>query len=287
MQLKELAKTNETVLITGETGTGKSRLAFEIHKISREDSTFNDLNISAIDSNFFNTTLFGYKKGAFTGATNNQEGFCQTTGNGTLFLDEIGDLNAREQVKILQLCEQKKFYPVGETKLKTFNGRLILATCIDLEKAVQEGRFREDLYYRLRYFHLHLRPLRKELELSEIIERELFKRKIFLTNRAKNTLMNYHWPGNYRELVNTLSYLKLLNKTVDLCDLPSWIKKAELKKNYRKSIEEFESDFLKEQFARNDGRVNQTARKLEMNKVTLIKKMKKYNIHDKNHKVVG
>lgn len=291
LSLKQIAMSHYPVLILGPSGAGKSTLASKLHKLSMNgDSEFKSINIGAMSENLFDSLLFGHKKGAFTGADRNQVGFCESVNNGTLFLDEIGDLSIEMQGKLLELCDHQKFYKLGDPTIKKFKGRLIFATNKNLEQKVKKGEFREDLYYRLRFLQIELEPLRDLSNCVEIIYSECRKRKLVFTDKAWNALVNYTWPGNYRELKQTLAYLELYNQVIDIGQLPLWLKSSSEMieiKSYQNAINSFEYSFLKKNYLKNKGKLNQTARNLEMNKVTLISKLKKYDIPNEYKKMTN
>ena len=295
MQLKDLQNTILPILILGETGTGKSHLAKEI---ACSSSRFLQLNIASLNSNVFESELFGHVKGAFSGALNNREGFCERIGEGSLFIDEIGELSLEMQTKILTLLDERIFYPVGSSTPKEFKGRLIFATNRDLQQMVFDGEFREDLFYRLRLIMQELTPLREEPSLFQIIlevinnMRLKYKRHVLFKDDALELLASYDWPGNYRELNNTIEVLFLENKLkISKSDLPNWVKKETIRINsrselpsYYNAIEIFEREFFYTLLERNQGKINQSAQVSGISKVTLISKLKKYGINRKEFK---
>lgn len=281
-----------TILITGETGTGKTVRAREIHfKSLRKNRPFIHVNIAAISENLFESELFGYKKGAFTGATTDKEGLLDSVNGGTLFLDEIGELNLQQQAKLLTVLEQKEYFPVGGIKTKKFNGSIIYATNKNLDKLVREGKFREDLYFRIRVNQIELRPLRESENIFEAVIGELnsLKAKYNIKSLFKaeviSLLAAYNWPGNYRELNSTIKVLLSLNKEkIEVEDLPSWIvgsiveERAKCDDTYRHRLEEFEKALFLKIMQKNKGGVNKSAIDLNISKGTLISKLRKYGI---------
>lgn len=206
--IETIAKTDLPVLITGETGTGKELFANAIHRISRRPGKFVRLNIASENSNIIGDTLFGHSKGGFTGAVTNRKGLIETAENGTLFLDEIGDLSIDNQVKLLHILQERKYYQIGSDIEKVTNTRFIFATNRDIEKLVENGYFRKDLYYRLKYHHINIPPLRERKEdipilVDYFLEKacKIFnKKKPFIPKEFYYVLRNYDFPGNIREL---------------------------------------------------------------------------------------
>lgn len=191
----------------GETGVGKELAAETIHKVSGRSGRFVPVNVAGLDENMFSDTLFGHKRGAFTGAITDRKGLVESASEGTLFLDEIGDLPMGSQVKLLRLLQQKEYYPLGADRTSKSNARILTATNQNLEKAVKEGRFRSDLYYRLRTHSIHLSPLRDRKEDIPLLLRHFVKKYCDENNRSNPyvpteldvLLRNYHFPGNIRE----------------------------------------------------------------------------------------
>ncbi|MBB5173319.1 sigma-54-dependent transcriptional regulator [Texcoconibacillus texcoconensis] len=211
--IQRVANQNVTVLLQGESGTGKSRCAQAIHLESdRADEPFVKVNCAAIPSQLLESELFGYQKGAFTGATQNQKGKFEVADGGTLFLDEIGDITMELQAKLLQVTQEKTFYPLGSNEEKKVDVRIIAATNRDLSEMVQKGDFREDLYYRLNIIGIHLPPLRERPDdiplLAEQVAKQLESehgRSYTIEQGLMSALTNYSWPGNIRELHNAFS----------------------------------------------------------------------------------
>ena len=224
-QVRQVAPTTATVLITGETGTGKEKVAQTLHHLSpRRDKPFIKVNCSALPANLIESELFGHVKGAFTGAGAARKGRFELADGGTLFLDEIGDLPLELQPKLLRALQEKEIDPLGSEKPRKVDVRVIAATNSDLHKAVDEGRFREDLYYRLSVFPLHLPPLRQRPRDIEALAR-LFLERIAkehrrpapaLTEPAMERLRAYGWPGNARELQNVLERAVILSTGPEL-----------------------------------------------------------------------
>ncbi len=218
--INQVAKSDATVLIRGESGTGKELAAHAIHMNSlRSDKPFIKVNCAALPESIIESELFGHEKGAFTNAINKRIGRFELADNGTIFLDEIGDLTPATQVKLLRVLQEKEFERVGGSKTHSINVRVIAATNRPLEKLIAENRFREDLYYRLNVFPIHLPPLRDRRS-DVMLLTDYFTEKYSKTNGkpikristpAIELLMSYHWPGNVRELENCIERAVLLS----------------------------------------------------------------------------
>ena len=206
--IKKVAPTDSTVLILGESGTGKELVASSIHANSeREDKTFIKLNCAAIPEELLESELFGHEKGAFTGATKFKPGKFDMANGGTLFLDEIGDMPFNLQAKVLRILQEQEFYRVGGSRTIKVDVRIIASTNKNLEKMVQEGTFREDLFYRLNVFTLHLPPLRERKEDIPLLVDYFLQnapKKVEISSVALQMLVVFGWPGNIRELQNTI-----------------------------------------------------------------------------------
>ncbi len=206
-------KSQDTVLIRGESGTGKELIAQALHDLSpRKDKQFVAINCGAINSNLLESELFGHKKGSFTGANTDKVGQLKVAGGGTVFLDEIGDMPLSLQVKLLRFLQEGTITPVGETKPIKVNVRVIAATHVDLEKAIEEGTFREDLFYRLNVLRLNLLPLRERVEdieplILHFMEKHPQGKGKKILYKTIQYLKSYEWKGNIRELENTIANL--------------------------------------------------------------------------------
>ncbi len=238
----KISSVNTTVLITGETGVGKNAIAERIHQLSdRNEKSFIHINCGAIPESLIESELFGYKKGAFTGATNTGKvGLVKIADKGTLFLDEISELPLHLQPKLLQLLQNKSYLPVGETKLQEVNIRIIAASNQDLYKMAQQGTFRTDLYYRLNILPIQVPPLRERQEdifpllihFLNKFNRLHNKSRTFSTDLI-DLLQVYEWPGNIRELENLVERLVITSKNNEICfnDLPEKIKEKNKEKD--------------------------------------------------------
>ena len=227
--IKKVAPSDATVLILGESGTGKELVATSIHENSlRKSKPFIKLNCAAIPAELLESELFGHEKGAFTGATKFKPGKFDMADEGTLFLDEIGDMPLKLQSKILRVIQEKEFYRVGGSSTVKVDVRFIASTNQNLEKMVQEGAFREDLYYRLNVFTLHLPPLRERKEdIPLLVDRFLnnLPKKVDISSIALQMIMAYSWPGNIRELQNVIESAAVIaeNGFIEPAQLPGSI----------------------------------------------------------------
>lgn len=302
MNISVIENTKEPVLILGATGTGKSVLAKRIHNCStNSEQKFIHLNIASVSHGLFESTLFGHCRGSFTGAILDKPGFCEVVGRGTLFIDEIGELSLEKQAKLLTLIDERSYYPVGSTVQKKYLGRLIFATNKDLDLMVKKREFREDLLYRIRFFSIKLKELHEQVDKEKIIINEIEKlrknlgrEKLNFSCKAIDQILNYTWPGNYRELENTLKYLYYLNKNdIHQNDLPEWLSsqyssRRELKESkYYDALRTFEKAYLENQLKKFRGKINLTAQMIGISKVTLISKLKKYDINRSNYKLLS
>jgi len=210
--VERISPTRATVLLCGESGVGKDMIARAIHHHSpRKDKPFVKINCTAIPENLMESELFGYEKGAFTGANTSKPGKFEQANTGTVFLDEIGDVPPSVQVKLLRVLQEREFERLGSNKTLHTDVRVIAATNVDLREALEQGTFREDLFYRLNVVPINIPPLRERKDDIPYLA-DYFARKFVgeLTERAIERLMNYHWPGNVRELENVIERSVLL-----------------------------------------------------------------------------
>ncbi|MCB0365200.1 MAG: sigma-54-dependent Fis family transcriptional regulator [Bdellovibrionaceae bacterium] len=297
--IERVAESDSTVLITGESGTGKELVAKAIHFNSpRATKPFIPINCGAIPSELLESELFGHVKGAFTGAIANRIGRFEMAEGGTLFLDEIGDMSANLQVKLLRVLQERTFEPVGSTKTITANVRVVAATNANLEKAVEEGRFREDLYYRLNVIPIgipSLRERRSDIPLLVHHFMEQFnkgrERKLSgMAPEAMEVLYSYPWPGNIRELENLVERLTILKGEgiVGLSDLPikyqsrgsvqtnpEKIEIPESGMDFNSAVDGFENALILRALEKTGWNRNQAAILLRLNRTTLVEKIKK------------
>lgn len=238
-----------TVLIRGESGTGKEMVAKAIHAQSkRKEHNFVPVNCAAIPDDLLESELFGYIKGAFTGATSNKPGRIQYADGGTLFLDEIGDMKSSLQAKLLRVLQEKEFEPVGAFKPISVDTRILAATHCDLEQLVKEGTFREDLYYRLSVIPINIPSLKDRTEdiqllINSFIDTYVIKRgkeKFTFSPPAKSALIYYDWRGNVRELENLIQHMSILfsKKVIQLSDLPEKFHNVEVPAEPANSLQE-------------------------------------------------
>jgi sigma-54-specific transcriptional regulator len=235
--IEKIAPSEATVLITGETGTGKELVARHVHALSnRREANFVAINCGAFSETLIESELFGYERGAFTGALQGKPGWFEAANGGTLFLDEIGDLPMPMQVKLLRVLQEREVVRLGSRNPIPINVRLIAATNVDLAEAVRAGRFREDLYFRLQVISLPLQPLRErpgDIQpltkhfLQSYTKRLQLQGEVALTADAEQALLSYPWPGNIRELENVIHRALLVcqNSVVEARDLalPGWL----------------------------------------------------------------
>lgn len=215
-----VAAANSSILIQGETGSGKGVLARWLYRNGvRSREAFVDLNCAGLSRELLESELFGYQKGAFTGALTNKIGFLEAANHGTLFLDEVGDMDSSVQAKILKVVEEKRFYRLGDVQERRVDVQIIAATHRDLKKLAEEEKFRSDLYFRISTLRLRIPSLRERPEDIPILANKLLEQMVFrsrvgllqISDRARAALQNYHWPGNIREMRNVLERAAILS----------------------------------------------------------------------------
>ena len=287
-----VADTNATVLITGETGTGKELVARAIHtNSSRRYSPFIAVSCSALPENLLESELFGYERGAFTGAERTKKGRFELAHGGTLFLDEIGDISLMTQVKLLRVLQERNFRRLGGTDLIELDVRLIAATNRDLLKAVEQHSFRSDLYYRLNVVNIHLPPLRERsgdipLLAAHFINKynlEFGKRFSRLEDEALRLMLSYPWPGNVRELENVIERAVVIGQGPELqarhlpfCAPVPGAAAGEAGED--QSLEGMEKLHVRTMLERHQWNIARTARVLNIDRTTLHKKIKKFGL---------
>lgn len=279
--------TNATVLINGESGTGKELVARALHYGGHASAApFVPVNCGGIPDSLLESELFGYVKGAFTGAAETRAGFFQTADGGTIFLDEISNTSLAMQAKLLRVLQEKEFYMVGSKKPMKVNVRVVAASNVDLMQLVKKGLFREDLFYRLNIISIDLPPLRDrgddiillmDFYLAKYVK-ELGKDSMKFSKRAVSALMEYAWPGNVRELQNLIHRLVILadDNTIDTPDLPENFRfNAKRAKGLTRTLEEVERDYILDVLAANKNNITQAALVLGIDRKTLREKIKK------------
>ena len=313
--VEQVAPFNTNVLITGESGTGKEWAARYIHALSpRHQQPFVPVNCGAIPAELLESELFGHEKGAFTGAIATRVGRFEAAEGGTLFLDEIGDMSLPMQVKLLRVLQERVYERVGSNRSRHCDVRIIAATHRNLEEAIREGKFREDLFYRLNVFPIELPPLRERKEdlaelAANILERcqRSGQQPVTLSGGALRILRCYDWPGNIRELANLMERLCVLypGQPVDIANLPSRytanapLREADREIVARRSaagpqpqdfdlptegmplktyIENIEIALIRRALVDTDGVVAHAAERLQIRRTTLAEKMKRYGI---------
>jgi DNA-binding NtrC family response regulator len=283
LKVKRACLNNLPVLLTGKSGTGKTVLAEKIHQLSsRSLKRFVALNCSAFQDDLLESQLFGHCKGAFTGATQERLGKLHLADGGTLFLDEVATMSLNLQAKLLKAIEEMCFFPVGSDRSTEVNFRLITATCEDLVKLVIEGKFREDLFYRLQGIHIQLPSLeRNKAFLKQKIREALNKgsKRVSLTNEAMECLVQYSWPGNFRELNREIEVLKHSDlRIIDTSNLPSKFcqKESKVDLNYsilfemalnsglKEVLLSIESELVKISLKKNEGHIRKTLKDLKI-----------------------
>ncbi len=274
----KIAQTDTTVLILGESGTGKELIAREIHRRSKRASyNFVTISCAALPETLLESELFGYKKGAFTGATTDKDGLFLVANKGSFFLDEIGDAPGSIQMKILRLLEEREIVPLGSTKAIKVDVRLIAATNKDLYEEVRQKRFREDLYYRLNVIPIILPPLRQRKEdipllaeyfLKSICERENLGEKRLMKSTIE-VLKNYSWPGNVRELKHIIERAAVLADTY-------YIKPEHINVKFGniETLKELEDNEIKKALNECNGNITEAAKKLGISRATLYRRIK-------------
>jgi DNA-binding NtrC family response regulator len=287
--INKARKTNATVLIYGESGTGKELVARALHYGGHASaSPFVPVNCGGIPDSLLESELFGYVRGAFTGATETRAGFFQTADGGTIFLDEISNTSLAMQAKLLRVLQEKEFYMIGSKKSLKVNVRVVAATNVDLMQLVKKKLFREDLYYRLNIISIDLPPLRERgTDILQLIDfflakyiRELGKSAMRFTPKAIRALKDYAWPGNVRELQNLVHRLVIMadDNTIDVPDLPESFRfSAARSKGLDRKLEDVEREYILDALAANKHNISQTAISLGIDRKTLRDKIKRYN----------
>ncbi len=285
--IKIVAPQDTTVMIRGESGTGKELIARAIHMNSpRRYYPIIPVNCGAFTETLLESELFGHEKGAFTGAQYRRKGKIEMANGGTLFLDEVGSVSPKMQVELLRVLESKQFTRVGGNEIVKVDFRLISATNENLEKLVEEGKFREDLYYRLNVFTIYLPPLRERRTDIPILAnyfiqkfaRQMNKPILKISDEAMEILLNHHWPGNVRELENAIERAMVVGKPPEIkpSDLPFHFEKNNLIDT--DSLEEIEKNHIVRVLKKYDWNISRAATALNIDRVTLYNKIRKYGL---------
>jgi Nif-specific regulatory protein len=300
-QIQQVANSNTTILIRGESGTGKELAAYAIHYTGgRAKSPFMRVNCAALNENLLESELFGHEKGAFTGAIQTRKGRLEEAGDGTIFLDEIGDFSPTIQVKLLRVLQEREFERVGSNRTLKTSARIIAATNHDLEKAVEKGSFRQDLYYRINVFPIFLPPLRARKDdillladhFAELYSKRMGKDIRRISMSAINMMVSYQWPGNVRELENCIERAVLLSSdgVIHGHHLPPTLQTSETSGTIGTgSLEErtnlFERDLIIDTLKRCSGNLASAARDLKTTARIIRYKVKELGIDYKRYRV--
>jgi transcriptional regulator with PAS, ATPase and Fis domain len=298
----KIAPTSSTVLIGGESGTGKEFFARIVHRHSQcGGGNFVAVNCGAIPDTLFESEFFGHRKGAFTGADRDKPGLVEEAHSGTLFLDEVGELSLAAQVKLLRFLQERMFRSVGDTALRAVDVRVIAATNRDLRKLVEQGQFREDLFFRLNVFYLHLPPLRERREtipnlVSLFVHRFnlLFGKNVSsFSKAAENLLAAYEYPGNIRELENIIEHAVVMADGSEITerDLPDFMFRNQLllpgpqdssdaSESRVATLAEVEREHIKFVLGLTNHNYTEAAKKLGISRSTLWRKMKEYGLNE-------
>jgi len=304
---RKVAKSDSSVLISGESGTGKELIAKAIHKnSSRHKGPMVVINCGAIPGELLESELFGHEKGAFTGAHRSRIGRFELADQGTIFLDEIGDMSPELQVKLLRAIQERQFERVGGSTTIKVDIRVISATNKDLPSAIEDGLFREDLYYRLNVIPIHIQPLRERREdiliLSDYFQKVLTERvngyqKKTLCKSVQQALLSYDWPGNIRELENLIERISVLveNQTIELHDLPDYIIDNSGENittsvtsvfdsgiGFNQAVDKYQKSLILHALDETRWVKARAAELLKMNRTTLVEKIKKMKIEPKS-----
>jgi transcriptional regulator with PAS, ATPase and Fis domain len=293
-QLARIAHSDHALLLTGESGTGKSRLAYSVHQSStRNEGHFVELSCASIPPQLLESELFGYRKGAFSGAVQDKMGLLEKADGGTLFLDEIGEMPLELQPKLLLFLQNQRFYPVGSSEQKSVDARLIAATNQNLKEAIAGGRFRRDLYYRLNVFELELPALRERPGDIPLLALQFLKEALgeeahpLFSDEALDVLLRYSWPGNIRELRNVMLRVATLVDANDVVqpehlpkqmDADSLVVEDDAYSLSGKSLQTIERDAVRVALDENEGNRRRAAQQLGVSDKTIYNLIKRHQL---------
>ena len=285
--IQRVAPTNAPVLILGESGTGKELIAEAIHRQSRRASeSFVKVNLGGVSQSLFESEMFGYRKGAFTGAVADRAGRFELADKGTIFLDEIGDLDLASQVKLLRVLQDQTFEPLGDSHTRQVNVRVVCATNADLPRLIEEGRFREDLYYRINLITVHLPPLRERKDDIPALAAYFINKQceanalppVTLSDDAVKRLKSFSYPGNIRQLKNIVERAMLMSGksviTAEDIELPA----EHSTLNTISTLEEQERTAIENAMKEYDGNLSKVAEALGLSRGALYRRLEKYNL---------
>lgn len=295
--IEKIAKHFTSILITGETGTGKEMVARAIHNLNHpKNPRLVICDCVSIPENLFESELFGYVKGAFTGADKNKNGLFEEAHEGIIFLDEIGEIPLSIQAKLLRALEQHEFRPLGSNETRTINVRVVAATSRNLRDGIKDGTFREDLFHRLNKVEVHLPPLRERSEDIPLLVRhflDIYSKKFNkdlrgASQHVQKLFLKYEWPGNVRELENVLERAAILVKShfIDVSDLPEYLQESAqsaarlpfIGREHLSTLEELEKEYIIYLLKLAGHNLKKTAKILNISRTTLYNKLKKYKI---------
>ncbi|NCB01393.1 MAG: PAS domain S-box protein [Spirochaetia bacterium] len=289
-----VASSNTTLLVTGESGSGKEVLARSIHHLSEVGKgPFIAVNCAAIPETLLESELFGYEKGAFTGAYQNKKGRIELASKGTLFIDEVGELTPLMQVKLLRVLQERTYESLGSVVSKKMSARVICATNSNLEKMVALGTFRQDLYYRINVITLEIPPLRERKEDIIMLSHQFLDRFTVVNNKRVDrfsqevyqTFFSYNWPGNIRELENVVERAVVLctSNVIEVVDLPVNMRQDSQEEPLiaHSLVDVAEKEMIESTLLKNDYNVSKSAKELKMHRATLYRKIAKYDIEIK------
>jgi len=282
--VQKISKSNAAVLVTGETGSGKEVIARAIHHYSlRCTRPFIDINCAAFPDHLLESELFGYEKGAFSGADSVKQGMFELANGGTLFLDEIGELDVKMQVKLLRVLDGTPYYRLGGTRKVVSDVRIIAATNVDLREAVEKGAFRRDLYHRLDQVRVEVPALRTRAEDIDALAQFFLNQEaphLSFSDSAIDVLQSYSWPGNVRELRNAVvkAALTAEGNEIDTHDLPQGLRTAPIASRVPggRTLDQLEQQAIYSALSETGGRQDRAARMLGISQRTLIRKLKIY-----------